>query len=1557
MTQLEVIVPVYNEAENISNLFFRLDKVLSEAKIDYKVIFVDDNSTDDTVREINKLPKTRVQLLIKKQKKGKAFSILEGLESSNAPIVAMIDGDLQYPPEAIPEMFKKLESDPNLGMVVANRKSSKASRLRRILSRVNRFLVGKLLLGFNFDIQSGLKVFRHGIASFIDPKKVTGWSLDVPLLHMTHELGYQISQVDIDFAKREKGQTKVKVLEVASQILLNGISTRLAKRKIYHLPSENEDSMIGAGVAYKKRRFTTHTTLHHSRSAITVLNSWQKYGILALLIGFAALFFQWPLPTAIALVAILSTIYFIDTVFNLFLVLKSLHFPPEISFSSERLQALKPSALPVYSILCPLYKEAGVLPHFLDSIDKLDWPKEKLDVLLLLEQDDQESIDIISKMDLPKYIRTIVVPDSQPKTKPKACNYGLAFVKGEYVVIYDAEDRPDADQLKKAYLGFQNVSLNVGCLQAKLNYYNPHHNLLTRLFTAEYSLWFDVILTGLQSIETAIPLGGTSNHFRTETLRRLEGWDPFNVTEDCDLGIRLFKYGYKTAIIDSTTLEEANSKVGNWIRQRSRWIKGYIQTYLVQMRNPFELVRTQGWHALLFQLTVGGKIAFIFINPFLWVATIAYFTLYKFVGPTIESLYPPTVFYMAVSSLVFGNFFFLYYYMIGCAKREHWSVIKYVFLIPIYWLMVSVAGFKALIQLIYKPHYWEKTNHGLSLKQVIAKETVAELKASEEVEEFGLIARIKNSVLVSGGLLITATILANFFNFLYNAYLSRSGSVSIEDFGVISLFGSLLEIIQVPSQAIAKTVTYRMAFMLGKHDTVVKRFWKFVRVRIFYLAILATAIWVVSIPLLTKYFNIPTTLPFILFTPIWIIGALGAIDRGFLSGVQRFGILALMTVVEAVSKFIIAVGLINLGVSQFIYLSIPASIFISFAIGWFVARKVKEGVKSLEIKHALQFPAKFFATSMLTKLSSIAFLSLDVILAKIYLPPVQAGQYALISLVGKMVYFIGSLFSQFITPIVSKDEGAGKNSRNTFYKLIFLTGLATMSGFFVFGILGERVVPFLFGEKAIPIIGMLPWYTYAMVMYSVASNIVNYHQIKKQYYFPVLGFVLSVIQVILIVVFHANIESFVGIMLLLGSTYLGLVLMSHLFYPQLVVVFHNIRDFLGLFNPINDKVVPEKLNILIFNWRDTKHKWAGGAEVYLQELASRWVRDGHNVTIFCGNDGHSKMNENMDGVNVFRHGGFYTVYIWAFLYYIFKFKGKYDLVIDSENGIPFFTPFYVREPKFLLIYHVHQEMFRSKLYFPMDQIALFLETKAMPYAYKNQKIITISESSKEDILKLGLGSSENISIITPGIDITKFAPSKKAVLPLFSYVGRIRPQKNVDIAIKAFAILLKKFSNSKLVIGGWGENLDELKTLVRDLKIEKSVEILGRITEEERKRVMSKSWAMLQPSSFEGWGITVIEANASGTPVIGSNVTGLRDSIVHGETGILVPVRDENSLARAMEEIIKKPSMLNKMEKNAYSWSNNFSWDASSGKFAGVLNKRLIEKYKLNQLKFSLEEK
>jgi cellulose synthase/poly-beta-1,6-N-acetylglucosamine synthase-like glycosyltransferase len=615
-------------------------------------------------------------------------------------------------------------------------------------------------------------------------------------------------------------------------------------------------------------------------------------------------------------VAVLTAVYFIDALFNLFLVMKSLKVPPEMSSTEEELRALDETTLPVYSVLCPLYKEAHMLPTFVTAMQALDWPKAKLDVLLLLEENDQETVIAAEAMNLPSYIRIVVVPHSMPKTKPKACNYGLSFASGEYVVIYDAEDIPEPAQLKKAYLGFQNSDPSVRCLQAKLNYFNPHQNLLTRLFTAEYSLWFDVILPGLQSINTSLPLGGTSNHFRTRDLLELEGWDPFNVTEDCDLGARIFKRGYRTAIIDSVTLEEANSDVKNWIRQRSRWIKGYMQTYLVHMRHPFQFVRENGWHALIFQLVVGGKIGFMFINPFLWLATLSYFTLTVFVGPAIEALFPPLVFYFAALSLVFGNFLYLYYYMIGTAKREHFQVVKYVFLIPFYWFLVSYAAFIGLYQLIAKPHYWEKTMHGLHMKKKKEKELAVRTEAvrssptvsthGEKLARERLFFRIIPKSLThfffsSKGLLIGAMLLGNVLNFIFNAYLGRV--LTFSELNIVVFVNTLWIIMTVVVGGFSSTTNHRVSYLLAHKGT--GAMWAFFLYNLKCVTGLFVGVslfWIFLSPVLASFFHVENVMVLVFFTPAILFGFLSYNFQGFLKGGLYFPAVAVVTLTEAFSK-------------------------------------------------------------------------------------------------------------------------------------------------------------------------------------------------------------------------------------------------------------------------------------------------------------------------------------------------------------------------------------------------------------------------------------------------------------------------------------------------------------------------------------------------------------------------------------------------------------------------------------------------------------------------------
>lgn len=483
------------------------------------------------------------------------------------------------------------------------------------------------------------------------------------------------------------------------------------------IPFSTEETLQkGQGFQYKGREYVHHSDLENHQIALHRLSGYQSIFLVVLTALFAtALILDWHF-TFVVIIAILTFLYFADLGFNLFLIYRSFSKTPEIVVTQKEIHDYGETGWPTYTVICPLYKEAKIIPQFVEAMKKLNYPKDKLQVMLLLEDDDPYTIDAVRNADMPTYFETVIVPHSHPKTKPKALNYGLKRATGEFVVVYDAEDIPDPLQLKKALVAFKKSGSRTICIQAKLNFYNPHQNILTRVFAAEYSLWFDLVLTGLQSIHAPIPLGGTSNHFRKKDLLTLKGWDSFNVTEDADLGMRLVKHGFRTAVIESVTLEEANSSMVNWFWQRTRWIKGYMQTYFLHMRRPMEFAKN--WrepHFVTFQLVVGGKVLSMFINPAMWFITISYFALRPMVGEFIETFYPAPVLYMAVISLFIGNFLYIYYYMVGCVKHGHDELVKYVFLVPLYWLAMSMAAWVALFNFIIKPHHWSKTKHGLHL--------------------------------------------------------------------------------------------------------------------------------------------------------------------------------------------------------------------------------------------------------------------------------------------------------------------------------------------------------------------------------------------------------------------------------------------------------------------------------------------------------------------------------------------------------------------------------------------------------------------------------------------------------------------------------------------------------------------------------------------------------------------------------------------------------------------------------------------------------------------------
>ncbi len=443
--------------------------------------------------------------------------------------------------------------------------------------------------------------------------------------------------------------------------------------------------------------------------------SWQPLGlavVIGLLIGAAV---SHPHGT-LAFLTVMLTVPFVGSLLVRLCALAGLFRRSSTELPTAR---VLDHDLPVYSIMVALYDEADVLPSLIAALTELDYPATKLDCLLAIEDSDIATKAALLAIDLPSFMRVVVVPDGEPRTKPRALNYALALARGTYVVIYDAEDRPERDQLRRALATFQAASRRsaghppLACVQACLNIFNARQSWLTRQFTVEYSALFDSILPALQRLRLPMPLGGTSNHFTRAILVQLDGWDPYNVTEDADLGIRIARSGYCTAMVSSTTWEEAPATFQLWLRQRTRWLKGWMQTYLVHTRQPFVLQRELGFARTLgFHLYLGGLILSALVHPLFYLAVVVDAVLD--IGPaSFGATLGPILWWLSAGNLIAGYLAAIVIGAVAARRRGHHLTLAAA-LMPVYWMLISLAAYRALWQLYRDPYLWEKTPHGLA---------------------------------------------------------------------------------------------------------------------------------------------------------------------------------------------------------------------------------------------------------------------------------------------------------------------------------------------------------------------------------------------------------------------------------------------------------------------------------------------------------------------------------------------------------------------------------------------------------------------------------------------------------------------------------------------------------------------------------------------------------------------------------------------------------------------------------------------------------------------------
>jgi glycosyltransferase XagB len=422
------------------------------------------------------------------------------------------------------------------------------------------------------------------------------------------------------------------------------------------------------------------------------------------------------LETTAAIVSVILAVPFLGvSVLRTAALLEAVRRRPKRPANADNGRHWDDRTLPVYSIIVPLFEEAEVLPELIGALSALDYPAAKLDVMLVLEAVDRVTPKRLAMLALPPFFRVITVPDAAPRTKPKAANYALQFARGDYVVVYDAEDRPEPGQLRAAIAAFARGGERVACVQARLNIYNAHRCWLSRQFAIEYTSLFDAVLPALMRLGVPIPLDGTSNHFPRRVLLEIGAWDPYNVTEDADLGVRLARHGWTTAIIESTTWEEAPVAFGVWFRQRTRWMKGWLQTYLVHTRFPVRLRRDLGRRGTIgFHAFSGGLILSALIHPIFWVLLLTGGADWFVSAP--EQDCTAALWWIAWINLLFGYVVSILLGAVTLIKRRAWWLLPSTLTVPVYWLLISAATYRAVYQFATDPYRWEKTPHGAAVE-------------------------------------------------------------------------------------------------------------------------------------------------------------------------------------------------------------------------------------------------------------------------------------------------------------------------------------------------------------------------------------------------------------------------------------------------------------------------------------------------------------------------------------------------------------------------------------------------------------------------------------------------------------------------------------------------------------------------------------------------------------------------------------------------------------------------------------------------------------------------
>ena len=585
-------------------------------------------------------------------------------------------------------------------------------------------IIGKLLRLAAFNRTSfQIELFSSGLISEARLCREIARELRLPVVGRLSSAQLVMQRRDRDIALRthrgvpfalirEKGEQLRLLLSPARMELgeLHGLVRKrpnLRHRLAVVAPSALRNAIVEAGRDEVEERARTSLFVdqpHHSARYVLAGGQGAIGGALAVGIAFA---FWFNAPAAWLGLHVLFSVFFLACVV--------LRLAAAVSARPPSLARLAPPSgddLPVYSVLVAIYREAEIVPQLLSALSRLRWPRSKLEIKLVCEADDVQTLETLATLRLQPWVEIVKVPPGEPRTKPKALAYALPLCSGEFATLYDAEDQPHPDQLQEAWQRFRDSDEWLGCLQAPLMVVPSQKRLIPALFGFEYAALFRGLLPWLAQRRLILPLGGTSNHFRRAALEEVGGWDPSNVTEDADLGLRLARHGYRCETITRPTLEDAPEAPLNWGRQRTRWFKGWMQTWLVHMRDPGQLLREIGLgRFVVMQIMLAGMVISALANV-VFVATVVWIAMLVSSTGTLGGYHAALLAVDAVNVVV-GYTAFLVLGRQVLHPEERASFWKIVLWTPAYWLAMSIAAWRAVWELYRRPHHWEKTHHPL----------------------------------------------------------------------------------------------------------------------------------------------------------------------------------------------------------------------------------------------------------------------------------------------------------------------------------------------------------------------------------------------------------------------------------------------------------------------------------------------------------------------------------------------------------------------------------------------------------------------------------------------------------------------------------------------------------------------------------------------------------------------------------------------------------------------------------------------------------------------------